>query len=213
MASAATLSGPARDRSLDWEFRQLMRGQGEYRRCGVPLKRFPWWAAGVLDAQPNEWVLFGFSKRGRVGFVWLNEGAPSCVLPGLSIDRLCSIAVRCGYDTLLDVHNHPNPEPARLDCSRPSEQDRRAVDQLARVANAWEIEVVAFVCERGVPYEYAYHALRNRGAQQLSFDRIPGFVGGAGWPVPQRGRDGAGRFLPGCTGYAARGMWARAEPS
>jgi hypothetical protein len=208
-ARAIRASAPVRDRSLDWEFREAMQGEGEFRSCNVPLARFPWWAAGVLAAQTNEWALFGFARRGRVDFVWLNEGAPNHVLPGLTIQRACAVAVRHGYGTLLDVHNHPNLDPARFDCSGPSAQDLRAVRRLARFANAWEIEVVAFVCEHGIPYEYAYHALRNRGAQQLSFDRIPGFVGGTDWPAPMRGRDRAGRFLPSRTREAARGVWPR----
>jgi hypothetical protein len=197
-----------RDRSLDWEFRRRMRANGEFRRCDVPFARFPFWAAGLVTDRSNEWALFGFAREGHVDFVWLNEGERFRVKPGLSVDRACRVAVEHGYDTILDVHNHPNPHPDCVDYSHPSDDDLRAVAHLASVANAFDLDVAAFVCQCGVPYEYAYHTPRIRGSEQPSFFRIPGFAT-PGAPVSTRGRDGAGRFLPRCTPEAARGLWPR----
>ena len=200
-----------RDRSRDWEFRRRMRAQGEYRRCEVPFARFPFWAAGLVTEQSNEWLLFGFARQGHVDFVWLNEGERYRVKPGLSVDRVCAVAVEYGYDTILDVHNHPGSDPDRSEGSHPSQDDLRAVAHLASVANAFDLDVVAFVCHCGIPYEYAYHTPRIRGSEQESFFRIPGFAtrGAAG---AGRGRDIAGRFLPRSTPEAARGVWPRSGP-
>lgn len=55
---------------------------------------------------------------------------------------------------MLFFHNHPNPDPGNYDCTKPSNQDVEVARARSEVLNARGVNYLAFVCERGRPYEY-----------------------------------------------------------
>jgi hypothetical protein len=52
------------------------------------------------------------------------------------------------------LHNHPNTNPSYYDCRRPSNKDLESAKEFASVLNGNGINLIEFVCERGMYYEY-----------------------------------------------------------
>jgi hypothetical protein len=88
--------------------------------------------------------------------MWTNKGRDAWSVK-LGIDRLdvVTIARKIGADTIVHVHNHPNPDPSHFSTRNPSAQDAIHASWLGRLCVASGMRFVAFVAERGSFYIYA----------------------------------------------------------
>nr|MBC7244230.1 hypothetical protein [Chloroflexota bacterium] len=89
--------------------------------------------------------------------IWLNKGFDrSGVSPYLSVEKIANIAKRENYTSILIFHNHPNTNPNYYDCRKPSSKDLESANNFAHVLNTHGINLVEFVCERGIHYKYFF---------------------------------------------------------
>lgn len=141
---------------VDLDFKRLMRTQGHLYDMNESLSSFPSIAAALLKWKKHEWVIFAYARRGRVLGMWLNKGPnKETVWPLLGLEKLAEVARRQGADTVLDFHNHPNPNPRRFQTCHPSCQDQTHADFFGARFVSLRMTYLAFVNERGRHYQYA----------------------------------------------------------
>lgn len=121
----------------------------------IPVNLFPSYVAAMLKYKKHEWVFAGLESDSGVGTAWVNKGtdAHSAAFT-VSLHTLLEKAVGRGCGALLFLHNHPNPDPARVTTLIASELDMGFARDLARMAEAEGMAFFAFVCERGRFLEY-----------------------------------------------------------
>jgi len=137
------------------EFKRRMNPDGELYPINEDVSTFPATAAALLKYKKHEWVIIGFERHKKVILMWINKGLDrkhACV--GLPDPIILKIALENNITTVLLFHNHPNPDPHYLICSAPSDSDIRSAKRLANVLNQNNINLVEFVCERGVAYKF-----------------------------------------------------------
>jgi hypothetical protein len=141
--------------SVDADFKRRMAGRGRLYQVDETLSAFPGLAAALLKYKKHEWVIVGFERHRRVRLMWLNKGANSEHVEFLiDVDDMVSVATASDCSTVLVLHNHPNPNPARYSYSRPSPLDLAGSKERAALLNARGLNLLEFVCERGVAHEY-----------------------------------------------------------
>lgn len=129
--------------------------EGKFYNFQESLRRFPPVVASWLKGKKHEWMVVGMEKRREISLVWANKGKDRTgVCLALPFERLTGIAVSNGYASMLVFHNHPNPNPEMFSCSRPSEVDLSSSALRAQILNGHGINLVEFVCERGVAHRY-----------------------------------------------------------
>ncbi len=139
----------------DPDFKKSMRPDGRFYRVDEGLTTFPGLAAALLKYKKHEWIVFAFAKDRRVALMWVNKGADNAsVVPHLSPEATREVARDGGFTTVLRFHNHPNPDPHHLDCTKPSDQDLRAAQLYISALRGADISLFEFVCERGVAHAY-----------------------------------------------------------
>ena len=61
---------------------------------------------------------------------------------------------RIAYDTVLILHNHPNPFPSGYSINKPSPKDLESAISFHRKFNEMRLNLLEFICERGIPRLY-----------------------------------------------------------
>jgi hypothetical protein len=140
---------------VDPGFKKRMKPTGKLYAVSHPLAAFPSVAAALLKYKKHEWVIVALERGKHVGFIWVNKGPDrSQVSLGLALPLMVAAAKQQGCTSVLTFHNHPNPNPGYYDCTRPSERDLTVARERAQVLNRSGLNLVAFVCERGLHYRY-----------------------------------------------------------
>lgn len=143
-------------------FKKAMNPKGEFYKVAVDLYSFPSIAVSLLKYKKHEWVIVGFEKDKKIDLIWLNKGKDnSSVETLLGADNIGRIATEKHYSSVLQFHNHPNSNPKYYDCSKPSEQDLYSAEYLAKILNKAGINLISFVCERGIHHEYCLYPADN----------------------------------------------------
>jgi len=155
----------------DLAFKRGMAPDGKFYGVRVSLHDFPPVVASWLKGKKHEWMVVGMEKSKEVSLVWTNKGEDKTrVCLAMPFDRIAGIAASNGYVSVLIFHNHPNSNPEMYSCSQPSEVDLNSSALRAKRLNGHGINLVEFVCERGVAYKY-------RQSPANSFLPIESFAG------------------------------------
>jgi len=137
------------------EEKRAMKSSGEFVNSDIEFRGAPARVAGLLKYKKHEWVVVAFVRAMRVSSMWWNKGpnreAVSLELP---IDRLPRLASSLRADTIVILHNHPNPRPSMYQMTKPSRQDLRFAGNLEAVAATHGLNHLEFICERGTPHLY-----------------------------------------------------------
>lgn len=141
--------------SVNKEFKKRMNPNGKFYQINESLFDFPPIAAALLKYKKHEWIIVAFENEQKIDLIWLNKGFDrykvSLYLP---IKNIANIAGQENRTSVLIFHNHPNSDPYYHDCSKPSSQDLDSANEFSRVLNTHGINLVEFVCERGIHYQY-----------------------------------------------------------
>jgi hypothetical protein len=141
---------------VDIKFKSAMDAEGKLYRTDEPVNRFPSTAASLLKWKKHEWIMFAFSRAGRVMAIWMNKGPDKeKVWSVVSTETIVEMAKQMGADTVVDFHNHPNPNPHRLLMCLPSHQDNISATTIGSKFVSHGIAFLAFVAERGRHFQYA----------------------------------------------------------
>ncbi|MFH1729797.1 MAG: JAB domain-containing protein [Pseudomonadota bacterium] len=125
---------------------------GEFLKVDFSLNVFPGIVSAFLNGKKHEWVIIGFVSKLNVKMIWIKKGDRRRVLLGLDNEELISLARENNADTVVILHNHPNPNARIYNCSKPSAADLGSAGRIARALNSAFITLLEFVCERGSSY-------------------------------------------------------------
>ncbi len=151
-----------REFNVDKEFKNQMNPNGKLYKINEDISVFPSIAAALLKYKKHEWIIIAFETQKNVDLIWLNKGFDrSGVSPYLSVENMVDIAHRENHMSVLIFHNHPNTNPNYYDCKRPSTKDIESAKEFACVLNRNGINLIEFVCERGMHYEYFLSAANS----------------------------------------------------
>jgi len=141
--------------SVSKEFKKRMEPSGRFYPISESLQKFPPVAAALLKYKKHEWAIIAFERNKEIFLIWLNKGLNrSSVSPYLSPEAMGKVADERGATSILEFHNHPNPDPNYLVCTKPSDLDLATAKACSSVLNERGLNLVSFVCERGRHYEY-----------------------------------------------------------
>lgn len=141
--------------AVNQEFKKQMESAGRFYRVAEEVSTFPAVAAGLLKYKKHEWIILGFEKDKQVVMFWTNKGPDNTrVFSLLDFVGTVQIADKIGANTLLVLHNHPNPDPSRYAMMAPSDRDKASAQGLAELLNRRGVNLIEFVCERGHPHEF-----------------------------------------------------------
>lgn len=146
------------------EEKRAMKSSGEFVSCDIDFRDAPARVAGLLKYKKHEWIVVAFVRAMRVSSIWWNKG-PNRVAVSLELptDRLPHLARRCRADTIVILHNHPNPDPSRYRMTVPSNQDLLFAGYMDTTAAVHGLNHLEFICERGTPHLY-YASFSDRTA-------------------------------------------------
>lgn len=120
-----------------------------------PVTKFPGAAASLLKFKRHEWLMVGLVKGTTVESVWIDKGADKHgVGCSIGIAGLAKKAAELGCDTLISIHNHPNPNSRKYTTLTPSKQDYVCAQEWIGVLKAYDIGLVELICDSGVVREY-----------------------------------------------------------
>jgi len=141
--------------NIDKGFKKRMNPNGAFYKINEDLFEFPSIASALLKYKKHEWIIIAFEVQRTINSIWLNKGFDrSEVSPHLSARDMVNIAKRENYTSILIFHNHPNSNPRNYDCRNPSSTDLESANEFTRVFNAHGVNLVEFICERGIHHEY-----------------------------------------------------------
>ena len=136
--------------------KKQMKSSGGIHSCDENSSSFPAYAAALLKGKKHEWFIVGWSTNKKVRKYWCNKGPNRMmVIPGIKPEEIHKIAKEIGCDVVIDVHNHPNPMPSRLNCTIASDADLKHSKSTGIYLSSNQIAYVAFVAERGTVNPYA----------------------------------------------------------
>ena len=137
------------------EEKRAMKSSGELVNCDIDFRDAPARVAGLLKYKKHEWIVVAFVRAMRVSSLWWNKG-PNRLTVSLELptDSLPHLANRCRADTIIILHNHPNPDPSLYQMTKPSKQDLSFAGHLDAVAATHGLNHLEFICERGTPHLY-----------------------------------------------------------
>lgn len=151
-----------REFTVNKGFKRKMNPDGTFYQLNEGLYEFPSLAAALLKYKKHEWGIIAFERERRVSLAWLNKGpSRETVSSHLSAEDIAVVANEKGATSVLCFHNHPNPAPSYLDCTKCSEQDLETAKVRSSALNERGINLVSFVCERGRHYEYSRSLANN----------------------------------------------------
>ena len=143
------------EKKANKNFKKRMNPNGKFYTIDVNLYNFPSLAAALLKYKKHEWILIGFEKEKKVKYLWMNKGINrDAVASDLSPESMVVKAHENGFTSTLILHNHPNIDPRRYDCTKPSKQDIKTAKQASNVLNENGINHFEFICERGRHNEF-----------------------------------------------------------
>ena len=135
--------------------KKAMRGHGEFVACDLAFHDLPARVAGLLKYKKHEWLVVAFVRFHVASTLWWNKGPDATrVFLELDQDHLRRMALENDCDTLVLLHNHPNPDPSRWATNQPSSQDLVSAACLSELLAEDGLSVLEFICERGVPHMY-----------------------------------------------------------
>jgi hypothetical protein len=138
-------------------FKRRMASSGQFYNVREDLSNFPGLAASLLKYKKHEWMIVGMERNREITLMWLNKGEDGTrVCLRLPFEHVAGIAQSNGYTSLFVFNNHPNSDPSIYSCSQPSQIDLDASVLRAKIRNDNGINLLEFVCERGVPYRYRF---------------------------------------------------------
>lgn len=143
--------------SVDTQFKSRLKPTGKLYAINENLPATPSIAAALLKYKKHEWVMLAFEKDKKVEYLYVNKG-----FDGSSVSLYwehCEVAEFCTKNkvsTVLMFHNHPNSNPNIYDCTKPSSADINSAHIFSEVLDRQNINLIEFVCERGLPYRYFY---------------------------------------------------------
>lgn len=144
-----------REFTVNKEFKKRMKPSGRFYQISDTLYKFPAIAAALLKYKKHEWIIVAFERNEEVLLIWLNKGLNrSYVSSYLSAGDMAKVADEKEATSVVTFHNHPNPDPNYLNCTRPSALDIETAKVRSSVLNERGVNLVSFVCERGRHYEY-----------------------------------------------------------
>jgi hypothetical protein len=121
----------------------------------LPLRTFPCYVAALLKGKKHEWAVLAFESDRSVTKMWVVKGPDnSRVFYTLGEEDILRIAREERSHTVLAFHNHPNPNPSQWAMHMPSETDKRTHASYGSTLTVRGVNHLAFVCERGLPYEF-----------------------------------------------------------
>jgi hypothetical protein len=142
--------------------KKAMKASGQFVRCDLSFFELPSSVAGLLKYKKHEWVVLVFIKDLHAEYLWWNKGKDGkSVYPYLRGGYLENALRLHRPDTLIRLHNHPNPNPSKYRANQPSDQDLKSAEYFSGLLSGQGIGFLDFVCERGVPY--LYYAFLNSG--------------------------------------------------
>lgn len=142
--------------SVNKEFKKRMKPSGKFYQMSERLREFPAIAAALLKYKKHEWIIVAFERDNEILLTWLNKGMNrSIVSSRLSVEDMARVTGEKEATSVLTFHNHPNPDPNYLDCTKPSDLDIKTAKVRSSVLNDRGVNLVSFVCERGRHYEYS----------------------------------------------------------
>ena len=142
--------------AVNLKFKSSMSAAGELYPLDESVSSFPATAAGLLKWKKHEWIVFAFSRADRVIAAWMNKGPDNeKAWPLVNLETLVVTAKQLKAETVLDFHNHPNPDPRSLRACLPSPQDHIHANYFGSSFVARGITYLAFVAERGRHFQYA----------------------------------------------------------
>jgi len=151
------------------EFKRRMNPDGSFYEIEQNLLSFPAVAAALLKYKKHEWIIVAFEKDEVVIKLWVNKGFNrSAVSLYLPIEQVVGIAQEVECRTVLVSHNHPNPYSRYVHCNAPSARDLDTAKEWASILNRNGINLVEFICERGISYEY-YRSIADAFLPMRSF--------------------------------------------
>jgi hypothetical protein len=137
-------------------FKRIMKADGNLYEMDILTADFPKEGAAILKHKKHEWIMYAFCRGKKVVSVWMNKGPDRTQVWSLiPIETLYRIAGEIGADTVISMHNHPNPDPGRYSSCMPSEADGSNAISRGMFFNQQNINFLAFVAERGLHYQYA----------------------------------------------------------
>ncbi len=140
---------------VNQEFKKKMHPTGKFYPRDDKLYEFPSIAAGLLKGKKHEWIIIAFERNKAVNKIWLNKGDDNhSVSSNIVIEQIASIAKKDNQQSVLIFHNHPNSNPNYYNCTKPSDQDIKSANLLAQKLNDCDLNLVEFICERGMHYQY-----------------------------------------------------------
>ncbi|MGO8703737.1 MAG: hypothetical protein ACLQVA_07950 [Candidatus Brocadiia bacterium] len=144
-----------REYVVNAEFKKRMPAEGGFTITSEPLGEFPAVAAGLLKYKKHEWIILAFERNQSVELAWINKG-PDCsqVHCGISMLIIRTASVNDSCSSVLVFHNHPNPDPSTYSLKHASDQDMLSAGELSSQLKALGVNLLEFVCERGIHYEY-----------------------------------------------------------
>ena len=153
--------------------KKSMRARGGTQKCEESTSTFPNYAAALLKGKKHEWWIAGWSIGGQISDFWCNKGPDGTkVYPGLSKNKLQEVASMQGCELVIDVHNHPNPDPSKFICIFASDADLVHSRLVGEYLSKHEVAYLAFVAERGMSYPYAIYIPRSWSPLQANIDDV-----------------------------------------
>ena len=141
--------------SVNLDFKKAMAASGSYYNIRTRLTEFPSIAAALLKYKKHDWIIVGFEREQIVDCLWLNKGPNNSeVAPRLGFTGIVDHARSGKHTSVIVVHNHPNPNPARFSMLLASAQDNLSAKALECVLLPSSLNLLEFVCERGRFHEY-----------------------------------------------------------
>jgi len=148
--------------AADPVYKGSMKAEGRWDRLPLALPHVPSFVGDLLKYKKHEWIVVGLVEAEGWVSLWMNKGEDRMsVASHLGREGVAERARRTGAYLVALFHNHPNPDPARLVLTAPSQQDERLAHEWAAFLNALGISVAAYVCERGRAHRYAAYAADN----------------------------------------------------
>lgn len=142
--------------NVDKRFKKNMAANGSFYNIDIRLRDFPATVAALLKYKKHEWAIVAFERNGVVDKMWLNKGPDGTeVCVNLSSYVLTDAITKGSYNTVLHFHNHPNDNPSYSSYTKPSNQDIKASDYYKNLTVPVGANLLEFVCERGLHYEYS----------------------------------------------------------
>lgn len=146
--------------------KKAMKASGQFVRCDLRFTQLPSTIAGLLKYKKHEWVVLAFVKDLHAEYLWWNKGQDGkSVSPHLRGGYLDNALRLHQPDTVVRLHNHPNPDPSKYRVNQPSSQDIKSAEYLSKLLSEQGISFMDFVCERGVPY--LYYAFLSSGSAPI----------------------------------------------